>query len=109
MLPGIQLAYDNADGETLGARVAAQRCSPHLALCGDRWMRRLSAPSSRSGPAAELPPAVAALLIDVVADGFALYCRSDKAAPTALVASNEGDHRAGDLNIMPASQMVTPR
>lgn len=54
-------------------------------------MRRLLSTPSRSGGTVQLPPAVEALLIDVAADGFALYCCGDKAAPRALVASYEWD------------------
>jgi hypothetical protein len=39
-----------------------------------------------------LPPVVEGLLLDVVADGFVLYCCGDRAAPNALVASYEWDH-----------------
>lgn len=59
-------------------------------------MRRpLSArfPASRL---AGLPPEVEELLVDVVVDGFVLYCCGDRAAPSALVASYEWD-RCVDL------------
>lgn len=36
-----------------------------------------------------LQPAVERLLLDVVADGFVVYCCGDRTAPTALVASYE--------------------
>ncbi|PZS29472.1 MAG: hypothetical protein DLM61_12770 [Pseudonocardiales bacterium] len=36
-----------------------------------------------------LPPVAEGLLVDVVADGFVLYCCGPRAAPTALVASYE--------------------
>ncbi|MGQ0717619.1 MAG: hypothetical protein ACT4NP_09950 [Pseudonocardiales bacterium] len=37
----------------------------------------------------ELPPVVERLLLDVVADGFTVYCCGPRAAPTALAASYE--------------------
>lgn len=46
----------------------------------------------RSSEQAALPPVVEGLLTDVVADGFAVYCCGDRAAPRALVASYEWDH-----------------
>lgn len=39
-----------------------------------------------------LHPAVEELLVNVVDDGFALYCCGDRAAPRALVAAYEWDH-----------------
>ncbi|MDQ4011218.1 MAG: hypothetical protein M3228_11140 [Actinomycetota bacterium] len=41
----------------------------------------------RSGAQACLPPEVERLLLDVVADGFIVYCCGPRAAPFALVAS----------------------
>ncbi len=41
------------------------------------------------GPPMTLPPVVERLLLDVVADGFVVYCCGDRSAPTALVASYE--------------------
>ncbi|MGH3974581.1 MAG: hypothetical protein ACRDS9_14815 [Pseudonocardiaceae bacterium] len=41
----------------------------------------------------ELPPGVERLLLDVVADGFTVYCCGPRSAPTALAASYEwGDY-----------------
>ena len=48
--------------------------------------------SSRTGSQVELPPEVERLLLDVVADGFVVYCCGPRAAPTALAASYEWDH-----------------
>ncbi|MGH3798737.1 MAG: hypothetical protein ACRDTD_01125 [Pseudonocardiaceae bacterium] len=42
-------------------------------------------PGLRSGSQVCLPSEVEELLSDVVADGFALYCCGDRAAPSALV------------------------
>ena len=36
-----------------------------------------------------LPPVVEGLLVDVVADGFVVYCCGNQTAPTALAASYE--------------------
>ncbi|MGH3814411.1 MAG: hypothetical protein ACRDUV_18485 [Pseudonocardiaceae bacterium] len=41
-----------------------------------------------------LPTVVEKLLVDVVADGFALYCCGPKDAPNALVACYQWDHYA---------------
>ncbi len=45
--------------------------------------------SSCTGSRVELPPDVEQLLLDVVADGFVVYCCGGRAAPTALAASYE--------------------
>ncbi|MGH3823602.1 MAG: hypothetical protein ACRDRA_12360 [Pseudonocardiaceae bacterium] len=53
-------------------------------------MRRLgSAVPQHGGPQVSLPAVVEGLLVDVVTDGFALYCCGPKAAPRALVACYE--------------------
>lgn len=39
-----------------------------------------------------LPPGVEGLLVDVVADGFVLYCCGHRAGPNALVASYQWEH-----------------
>lgn len=69
----------------------------------DRWVGRASAQDSDrrmtqppsdscSEGQATLAPAVEELLIDVVADGFTVYCCGDRATPSALVATYEWDH-----------------
>lgn len=45
-----------------------------------------------------LPPEIERLLVDVVADGFAIYSCGPRAAPLALVAAYRGE----DLSIWPA-------
>lgn len=55
-------------------------------------MRQLPSPGSRSNGQPGLPPTVESLLVDVVADGFVLYCCGDRTAPYALVASYEWTH-----------------
>ena len=50
-------------------------------------MRRLSsADSPHGGQVVGLPTGVEELLVDVVADGFVVYCCGPKSAPNALVA-----------------------
>ena len=46
----------------------------------------------RSAEPVSLPAEVEGLLLDVVADGFMLYCCGDRRAPTALAASYEFEH-----------------
>lgn len=55
-------------------------------------MRLPPSPGPCPGGQAGLPPAVQGLLLDVVTDGFVLYCCGRRADPTALVASYEWDH-----------------
>ncbi|MGQ0718655.1 MAG: hypothetical protein ACT4NP_15360 [Pseudonocardiales bacterium] len=43
----------------------------------------------------ELPTVVEEMLVDVVADGFVVYCCGPKAAPNALVACYRWDRGAG--------------
>lgn len=45
--------------------------------------------SACAGNQVELPPEVEGLLLDVVADGFVVYCCGRRNAPTALAASYE--------------------
>jgi hypothetical protein len=52
---------------------------------------------------------VEALLVDVVADGFMLYCCGPKAAPNALVACYEWDHYVDLLTIRDFDRIVTAR
>ncbi len=46
----------------------------------------------RSGEPVGLPPVVEGLLVDVVTDGFVLYCCGHRAGPNALVASYQWEH-----------------
>ena len=48
--------------------------------------------SASTGSRVDFPPAVERLLLDVVADGFVVYCCGGRAAPTVLAASYEWDH-----------------
>ncbi|PZS22582.1 MAG: hypothetical protein DLM61_25700 [Pseudonocardiales bacterium] len=47
----------------------------------------------------ELPAAVERLLLDVVADGFTVYCCGSRTAPTALAASYDWDHCIDQITI----------
>ncbi|MGH3822309.1 MAG: hypothetical protein ACRDRA_05655 [Pseudonocardiaceae bacterium] len=46
-------------------------------------------PDPRASNQVSLPPEVEVLLVDVVADGFVVYCCGGQASPTALIASYE--------------------
>ncbi|MGH3936180.1 MAG: hypothetical protein ACRDS1_14585 [Pseudonocardiaceae bacterium] len=68
-------------------------------------MSRLPSTTAQHGGQVGLPAVVEELLVDVVADGFALYCCGPKDAPNALVACYEWDHACVDL---PAAEAVPP-
>lgn len=54
-------------------------------------MRRFRSSVSRGGEQTSLSAEVEGLLVDVVADGFVVYCCGPRAAPNALVASYQWD------------------
>ncbi|MGH3781303.1 MAG: hypothetical protein ACRDRO_11940 [Pseudonocardiaceae bacterium] len=56
-----------------------------------------------------LPSAVEQLLLDVVADGFVLYCCGPRAAPHALVASYQWEHYVDLLTIRRFDRVITAR
>jgi hypothetical protein len=56
-----------------------------------------------------LPVGVEELLVDVVSDGFTLYCCGFKMAPTALVACYEWDHCCDLLTICDFERVITAR
>jgi hypothetical protein len=56
-----------------------------------------------------LPAGVEELLLDVVNDGFTVYCCGPKAAPRALVASYEWQHCVDLLTIQDFARVVTAR
>lgn len=60
-------------------------------------------------PTAGLSAEVERLLLDVVADGFVLYCCGPKAQPTALVAAYEWDQWVDLATIRDFAQIVTAR
>jgi hypothetical protein len=72
-------------------------------------MRRPPSPASRCGGQASLPPVVEGLLLDVVADGFVLYCCGDRAAPHALVASYAWEHCVDLVTIQDFTRITTAR
>lgn len=56
-----------------------------------------------------LPPMVEQLLLDVVADGFVLYCCGRRTEPTALVASYEWEHCVDLLTIRDFDRVTAAR
>ena len=56
-----------------------------------------------------LPPVVEGLLLDLVADGFVLYCCGDRAAPTALAASYDWEHYIDLVTIRDFDRITTAR
>ena len=56
-----------------------------------------------------LPPVVEGLLLDVVADGFVVYCCGPKAAPNALVACYEWEHCIDLITIRDFGRITTAR
>ena len=58
---------------------------------GGRSMRPSSLSVLRSSAEAGLPTEVERLLLEVVADGFVVYCCGPRAAPFALVAAYQWD------------------
>lgn len=57
----------------------------------------------------ELPPEVEKLLLDVVADGFTVYCCGPRTAPTALAASYEWDDCVDHLTIRSCEWVAAAR
>lgn len=72
-------------------------------------MRRLPSAVPCRGGQVGLSPAVEELLVDVVADGFTLYCCGPKAAPCALVACYEWDHEVDLLVVRAFDRVITAR
>ncbi|MGH3935401.1 MAG: hypothetical protein ACRDS1_10575 [Pseudonocardiaceae bacterium] len=56
-----------------------------------------------------LPPEVERLLLDVVADGFTLYCCGRKAEPSALVAAYEWEHYVDLITIRDFTRITAAR
>jgi hypothetical protein len=57
----------------------------------------------------ELPPEIERLLLDVVADGFTVYCCGPRTAPTALAASYEWPNCIDHLTIRSWDQAAAAR
>jgi len=72
-------------------------------------MRRPRSPDTDCGGQVSLPPGVEELLVDVVADGFVLYCCGPKTAPNAVVASYEWEHYVDLLTIRDFDRVTTAR
>jgi hypothetical protein len=72
-------------------------------------MRRLPSITGARGGYVGLPATVEELLVDMVNDGFALYCCGPKAAPNALVTCYEWDHYIDLLTIQDFDRIVTAR
>lgn len=71
--------------------------------------RRPPAPAPRSGSQTCLSPELEELLIDVVADGFAVYCCGTRATPNALVACYEWTHHLDLVTIRDFDRITTAR
>jgi hypothetical protein len=61
------------------------------------------------GSRVSLPPVVEGLLLDVVADGFTVYCCGPRAAPAALAASYEWEDCVDHLTIRRWEQVTAAR
>ncbi|HEX4100681.1 MAG TPA: hypothetical protein VHY21_09075 [Pseudonocardiaceae bacterium] len=72
-------------------------------------MRRLPSAEPHHGEQAHLLTVVEELLLEVVADGFTVYCCGPKAAPNALVAAYEWDHHLDLLTIRDFTRVTTAR
>ncbi|MGH3935591.1 MAG: hypothetical protein ACRDS1_11560 [Pseudonocardiaceae bacterium] len=65
--------------------------------------------ADHGGQEVGLPAVVEELLVDVVADGFTVYCCGPKAAPTALVACYRWEHCLDLLTICDFDRITTAR
>jgi hypothetical protein len=72
-------------------------------------MRQPLPPSMGCGGQVSLPSQVEELLVEVVADGFVVYCCGPKAAPNALVASYEWEHCIDLITIRDFGRITTAR
>jgi hypothetical protein len=72
-------------------------------------MRRPRSSGTDCGGQVSLPAGVEELLIDVVADGFVLYCCGPKTAPNAVVASYEWEYYVDLLTIRDFDRVTTAR
>jgi hypothetical protein len=72
-------------------------------------MRRLPSAVPHHGGQAGLPTVVEELLVDVITDGFTLYCCGPKSAPNALVAAYEWEQYVDLLTIQDFDRVTTAR
>jgi hypothetical protein len=70
--------------------------------------RLLSVATDHAGPVS-LPAVVEELLVEVVAEGFTLYCCGPKTAPNALLASYAWDHYVDLLTVCDFDRVTTAR
>jgi hypothetical protein len=71
--------------------------------------RRRASPVAFRGVPLGLPAAVEELLVDVVADGFTLYCCGPKTAQNALVVCYEWEHDLDLLTVRDFDRVTTAR
>src|SRR5918998_6964247 len=76
---------------------------------GGRSVRSPRLPVQRSGSKGCLPSEVERLLLDVVADGFVVYCCGPRAAPFALVASYQWQDYVDLITIRQFDRITTAR
>ncbi|MGH3696009.1 MAG: hypothetical protein ACRDRX_18800 [Pseudonocardiaceae bacterium] len=72
-------------------------------------MRLGSAALLEGGPQVALPAGVEELLVEVVTDGFTLYCCGPKDAPRALVACYQWAHHVDLLTVGDFARVITAR
>lgn len=72
-------------------------------------MRRFGSAVATHPDEVVLPAAVEDLLVDVVADGFMVYCCGPKTAPNALIASYEWDDYVDLVTIRDFDRVTTAR
>ncbi|MGH3777050.1 MAG: hypothetical protein ACRDRR_15200 [Pseudonocardiaceae bacterium] len=72
-------------------------------------MSRLLSAAAHHGGRVSLAAGVEELLVDVVGDGFMVYCCGPKAAPNALVACYEWDYHVDLLTIRDFDRVTTAR
>ncbi|MGH3985603.1 MAG: hypothetical protein ACRDST_23715 [Pseudonocardiaceae bacterium] len=72
-------------------------------------MRRLLSAVAHHGGQVGLPAVVEELLVNVVADGFTLYCCGPKVAPSVLVAAYEWNQHVDLLTIRDFDRVITAR
>ena len=102
-------ATNTTHGQVRHSRMAGWACLYAGMSHGGRSVRAPPLPVQCSASKGCLPPEVERLLLDVVADGFVLYCCGPKAAPRALVASYQLKHYVDLLTIRCFDHVTTAR
>lgn len=72
-------------------------------------MRPPPPPGTDCDEQVHLPTVVEELLVDLVTDGFVVYCCGPKTAPNALVACYEWDHHVDLITIRDFQRVTTAR